>query len=448
MRVAFRFSWPGWLCLLVALSLGAAGPLFAASPPRFNIELASPESENLPPVLLGIDVLEARGFAPVKGRRLGLLTHPAGVNRRGLSTLEVLRRAPGVTLVALFAPEHGIHGDAPANATIPDSTDSRTGLPVFSLYGATRKPTRAMLAGIDLLIIDLQDIGSRSYTFVSAMRRAVEGCFEHGVEVMVLDRPNPLGGLKADGPLLDAALSRNNYVGAFRVPYVHGLTIGELARMMTEAPSLDFPEVIRNRGKLTVIPMQGWTRSMRWPDTGLKWVPTSGLLPDWESVQGYPMTGLATFWDPPRMDIGFRHGVGVKHPFRGLSFKGVGVDVLESELRALQVPGIRFRRVNAPDREGRPMQGIHIDIVDEATWRPTELNFHLMRLACKLSGQNPFTAAPGRSFNLFLLHLGSIAFHEDLAAHGAAVDIEGWLQRWHRQAEIYRHQSMKYWLYW
>jgi uncharacterized protein YbbC (DUF1343 family) len=451
MRGAIRFSWPGWLGLgavLLGAAPGASGQSPAITPPRFSIKLSSPEDGQLPPVMLGIDVLEARGFGPIRGRRVGLLTHPAGVNRRGVSTIEVMRRAPGVELVALYAPEHGIHGDAPANAVITDTIDPRTRLPVFSLYGANRKPTRAMLAGIEVLVIDLQDIGTRSYTFVSAMRRALEGCFEHGVEVVVLDRPNPLGGLTVDGPLLDAALARNNYVGAFRVPYVHGLTIGELARMTKEAPSLDLPDALRSRGKLTVIPMQGWTRSMRWPDTGLKWIATSGLLRDWEAVQGYPMTGLATFWDPPGVDIGFRHGVGTGFPFRGLSFKGASLEVLESELRSLQVPGIQFRRAAAPDREGRRMQGIHVDIVEPDAWRPTELNFHLMRLACRLSGQNPFAPAPGRNFSLFLLHLGSIAFHEDLAAKGAEVDIGNWLQIWRKQAEIYQRQSMKYWLYW
>lgn len=436
------------IAALGALGLGAGEATKPVEPaaPQFKIELARPPAAK-PRVMLGIDVLEADGFAALQGRRVGLLTHPAGVDRAGRSTIDVLRHAPGVKLVALFGPEHGIYGDAAANAPIANSVDPKTGLPVYSLFGGTRKPTKAMLRGIDALVIDLQDIGSRSYTFASAMRRALEGCFENDVEVIVLDRPNPLGGIKVGGPLLDAAWSRQNYVGAFRVPYVHGLTIGELARMTKGAPSPDFPEAIRQRGKLTVIAMRGWERSMRWPETGLTWVPTSGLLPDWEAVQGYPMTGLATFWDPPRMDIGFRHGLGPNFPYRGLSFKGVSLDTLERELRALNVPGVKFRRIQTSDREGRPMSGMYVDIVDYDAWQPTELNAHLMKLACRLSGTNPFAAVPGRKFDLFLRHLGSASFLAALARDGADVDVSAWIQRWREEAAIYRQQSRKYWLY-
>jgi uncharacterized protein YbbC (DUF1343 family) len=447
---AERNIWLGWPALLLAFVTAFGGVAGAATPPaavpQFKIEIA-PATPATSRVMLGIDVLEANGFAELRGKKVGLLTHPAGVDRTGRSTIEVLRHAPGVKLVALFGPEHGIRGDAAANADVANSVDAATGLPVFSLFGGTRKPTKPMLRGIDVFVIDLQDIGSRSYTFTSAMRRALEGCFENDVEVIVLDRPNPLGGVKVAGPLLDVAWSHQNYVGAFRVPYVHGLTIGELARMTKGAPSPDFPDAIRQRGKLTVIPMRGWDRTMRWPETGLKWVPTSGLLPDWEAVQGYPMVGLATFWDPPRMDIGFRHGLGPNFPYRGLSFKGVSLDVLERELRALDVPGVRFRRVQTVDRQGQPMAGMYVDIVDYEAWQPTELNVHLMKLACRLGGANPFTAAPGRNFDLFLRHLGSAAFLAALAHDGANLDARAWMRRWQEEAAIYRRQSRKYWLY-
>ena len=242
------------------------------------------------PVMLGIDVLVADGFDAVKGKRIGLLTHPAGVNRRGERTIDVLRRAPGVKLVALYGPEHGINGDVPAATNVPDSVDQRTGLPVFSVYGRYRKPTKAMLKGLDAMVIDLQDIGTRSYTFVNVMKWTMESCFENNVEVIILDRPNPLGGLKVDGPLLDAKLAVNNGVGAFRVPYVHGLTIGELARLAKdEQPpgGLAVSDAVRAHGKLTVIPMRGWTRAMRWPETGLAWVPTSnGIASRWRSSRG------------------------------------------------------------------------------------------------------------------------------------------------------------------
>jgi uncharacterized protein YbbC (DUF1343 family) len=463
--VARLFTLPNLLSLLVPL-LGLIGcsstqpptqaaaptrPLFTPPTPTIVVP-ASPgrSTTGLPRVMLGIDVLEADGFAAVKGKRLGLLTHPAGVNRRGVQTVEVLRRAPGVRLVALYGPEHGIYADAPAEIKIGNSVDKRTGLPVFSVYGQYRRPTKEMLKGIDAMVVDLQDIGTRSYTYVSAMKWTMEACFENNIEVIVLDRPNPLGGLKVDGPPLDAQWAAKNYVGAFRVPYVHGLTIGELARLAKEAPGvMEVPEAVRARGKLTVVPMRGWTRSMRWPETGLTFVPTSPAIQDWAAVQGYPMVGLGTYVDNRvNVDIGLTHGVGRSYPFRGLSHRTVKLEVLEKELRDLKMPGIQFRRVSAPGRDGKPATGLYIEITDYDDWRPVELNFHLMRIACKLAApRNPFAAAPGRNFSGFMRHMGSQGFMNDLAAKGARVDVDAWVRTWREQAKVYQEQSKRYWLY-
>jgi uncharacterized protein YbbC (DUF1343 family) len=392
------------------------------------------------PVMLGIDVLEAQGFAAVKGKRIGLLTHPAGVNRRGESTITVLRRAPGVKVVALYGPEHGIYGSAPAEALLTDTIDPRTGLPVFSLYGKFRKPTKSQLAGIDAMVIDLQDIGTRSYTFVSAMKLTMEACFENNIEVIVLDRPNPLGGLKVDGPLLDPKWT--SYVGEFRVPYVHGLTIAELARMAKEAPRvLDVPDDVRARGRLTIIPMNGWRRSMRWPETGLKWIPTSPYIQDFAAVEGYPMLGLGCYLG------GFTHGVGKSYPFRGLSHNGIKLDVLEKELRALRLPGLKFRRISAPDRKGKPAIGLYAEITDYDEWRPTELSFYLMKLACKYEAKNPFLTAPVGQANGFLRHMGSEAFFRALQRDGARVDVAAFIAEWHKADLIYQQQTKRYWLY-
>ncbi|HND60165.1 MAG TPA: DUF1343 domain-containing protein [Opitutaceae bacterium] len=399
------------------------------------------------PVMLGIDVLESQGFAAVKGKRIGLLTHPAGVNRRGESTIDVLRRAPGVKLVALYGPEHGIYGDEAAEVQIPDRRDKRTGLPVFSIYGKYQRPTKGQLKNLDAMVIDLQDIGSRSYTFVSAMRYTMEACFENNVEVIILDRPNPLGGLKVDGPPLDAKWT--SYVGAFRVPYVHGLTIGELAKMAKEAPGvLAVSDAVRQRGRLTVVPMRGWRRSMRWTETGLTWVPTSAYIQDFAAVLGYPMVGLGAFWNPPKIDTGFRHGIGKSYPFRGLSHRSVKIDQVEKELRALGLAGLQFRRVSAPDRDGKPAVGLFIEITDYDDWRPTELNFHLLRLACKFDPKgNPFTPGPGRDFSGFLRHMGSEEFLRALQRDGAKVDVAKFLADWAARDKIYQEQSKKYWLY-
>ncbi len=428
--------------------------VFYTPPPSLAAE---PHGEKHANVMLGIDVLEAEGFAPLKGKRIGLLTHPAGVDRRGVSTVEVLAHAPGVKLVALFGPEHGIYGDAPAATLVANTVDKRTGLPVYSLYGKgcpTNRPSKEMLKGIDALVIDLQDIGTRSYTFVNAMKWAMEGCFQYGVEVIVLDRPNPLGGLKVSGPLLDAAWCdthlHRNAVGAFCVPYVHGLTIGELAKMAKDLrpPSgLDLPEKVRTRGKLTVIPMRGWTRSMRWTETGLNWVPTSPLVADFAAVQGYPMVGLGAFWDAPRIDTGFRHGVGKSYPFRGISHRTAKIEVVQRELSAYTLPGLQFRTVSAPDKDGKPATGLYVEIADYDAWDPTELNFVLMKIACKLEPLNPFLPAPGRDFKGFLRHMGCEAFFRALQHDGARIDIDAWLKQWREQDRVYQLESKKYWLY-
>ncbi len=313
----------GALLLVAGCGTGPSKPAPAPAPAPFLPPTPAPPAPKppepagpevtLPPVMLGIDVLEAEKFAAVAGKKIGLLTHPAGVNRRGESTINVLRRAPNVKLVALFGPEHGINGDAKAGDNIADTVDRRTGLPVYSLHGKTRKPTKEMLKGLDAVLVDLQDIGARSYTFISWMRYTMEACFENGVEVIVLDRPNPLGGLKVDGPPLDPEWV--SYVGAFRVPYVHGLTMGELAKLAKQTPGvLAVTERVRNRGKLTVVPMRGWTRSMLWPDTGLRWVPTSPFVPDFNAVVGYAMVGLGT-------EIGgWTSGIGTFYPFRGIGY--------------------------------------------------------------------------------------------------------------------------------
>ena len=197
---------------------------------------------------------------------------------------------------------------------IDDKVDPRTGLPVYSLYGKYRSPTAKMLQGLDAMVVDLQDVGVRSYTYVSCMLRTMEACFQHGVEVVILDRPNPLGGRKVDGPLLDKEW--RSYVGDFFVPYVHGLTIAELARMAKHTPGwMRVTESQRRSGKLTVIPMENWNRDMQWPATGLQWTATSPYIPNLSAVLGYSMTGLGA------QVGGFSHGIGTLIHFASCASK-------------------------------------------------------------------------------------------------------------------------------
>jgi uncharacterized protein YbbC (DUF1343 family) len=440
----------------VVLGLGCSSKSSRATPPPAAANAIAPPlppftlpplpSPVLPVVMTGIDVLEAQNFAPLAGKKVGLLTHAAGVNRRGDSTVDVLRRARNLKLVALFAPEHGLDGTEKAGANLADTVDKRTGLPVYSLHGKNRRPTKQQLATIDALVIDLQDIGVRSYTFNVVMRYALEACFTHGVEAVVLDRPNPLGGLKVDGPPLDKELMSG--VGGFRVPYVHGLTIGELAKMAKEAPGvLEVPDAVRARGRLTVVPMQGWRRTMRWPDTGLRFVPTSPLVQDFAAVIGYAMTGLGC------LETGFTHGIGKAHPFRGLAYNGRTPsqrrmpDQLIKDLGALKLPGLNFAKVDVSGNNGKPATGVYVEVTDWDAWRPTELSFHLMRLACRYDPPNPFTTFTREKARTFNIHVGSMAWWQALRRDGAKVDIEGFLRDWRAKAQVYQQQSRKYWLY-
>ena len=419
----------------------------ALPPPRPAPASSIPRVEVPAGVLLGIDVLEHSNFLLLRGKRIGLLTHPAGVDRRGISTVEVLHHAPGVRLVALFATEHGLWNNVAGGKHFTDAVDARTGLPVYSLYTGSPSvptPSSSQLKGIDAMVIDLQDIGSRSYTFSGTMKTVMEACFRHKVEVIILDRPNPLGGLKVDGPMPDPAIVGASLVCEFPVPYVHGLTMGELARLAYGTPGvLQVKEAERLRGKLTIIPMVGWRRSMRWTETGLAWVPTSPYISDFAAVMGYPMTGLGC----PDFDS-FRNGIGSQYPFRGISNLLVKPDIVARELRALNLPGLNFRQVSVPNaRTGKPGTGLYIEVVDWDELHPTDLNFYLMKLACKLEPRNPFAHLTKMQESKFLHEMGCTALYRDLAAHGARVDIDAYIRLWRAQDAQYQQRSRRFWLY-
>jgi uncharacterized protein YbbC (DUF1343 family) len=424
---------------------GLAGTNATAAAPRPPPGPAwLPRFAGLHRVLTGIDVAADGGFLVMRGKRIGLLTHPAAVDRNGVSTVEVLRHAPGVKLVALFATEHGIWNTIPAGQHFPDTIDPRTGLRVYSLYnGHGAQPSAAQLRGLDALVIDLQDVGVRGYTFAGTMKEVMEGCFKHHVEVIVLDRPDPLGGLKMDGPLPDPGVVGASLVCEFPVPYVHGLTMGELARLAKGTPGLlrVTPEQLQ-RGRLTVVPMVGWRRAMRWPETGLPWRSTSPAIPDFQAVVGFAMTGLGC------EITHFRHGADNQYWFRGISNAEIKPEVVARELRALRLPGLNYREISVPNpRTGKPGGVLYIEVTDWDEWRPTELSFYLMKLACQWEPRNPYAYAKKDELTTFLHEMGSAALIRDLAGRGARTDIAAYLRRWWADDRVYAEQSRRFWIY-
>ena len=295
-----------------------------------------------------------------------------------------------------------------------------------------------MLVGLDALVIDLQDVGVRSYTYVSCMRYAMEACFENGVEVVILDRPNPLGGLKVDGPSLDREW--RSYVGAFQVPYVHGLTIAELARIAKHTPGcMETSEHIRKNGKLTVIPMRGWRRDMLWTKTGLRWVPTSPYIPDLSAVLGYAMTGLGA------QEGGFSHGIGTPYPFRLLRYEGKSPEQIKAALESKRIPGLSYRIVKTLSATGTPLSGVYVSVTNWDRARPTELSFHMMRLAVVWSSSNPFAAS--KNPGLFNKHVGSTAWWDEINLRGAGARVDAFVDQWVEQARNFQQQAKRYWIY-
>ena len=251
----------------------------------FFLTLLSALSLGIPSVRaveLGIDVLEHNNFDLLRGKRVGLVTNQTGVDSAGVKTRMILKRH--VKLVALYTPEHGLDGTEKAGVEVRSRRDPLTGLTAYSLYGDTRKPTAKMLEGIDVLVYDMQDIGCRSYTYISTMGKCLEACAEQGKEFVVLDRPNPLGGNRVEGQGIESKWI--SFVGQFPVPYVHGMTVGELA-LMANAKGWMGP-----KAKLQVVKMRGWSRSMTWPMTGLRWVPPSPNIPNEMSPNYYVITGV------------------------------------------------------------------------------------------------------------------------------------------------------------
>ena len=386
-------------------------------------------------VKTGIEVLKEQHFKLLEGKRVGLITNPTGVDNDLRLTADILHEAPNVQLVALYAPEHGIRGEAHAGEQVADLRDTRTGLPVHSLHGKHRKPTPEMLQGVDVLVYDIQDIGCRSYTYISTLGLAMQAAAECGVEFVVLDRPNPLGGRKVEGgPVEEGFVS---FVSQFNIPYLYGLTCGELARLLNGEGMTGKP------CRLTVVPMQGWTRDMTYADTGLAWVPPSPHIPQPLSALLYPASGIVG-------ELGYLSiGVGYTQPFQLFAAEWIQADSLADCLNALRLPGVTFRPVHFKPfystGQGRPMQGVQVHLTDYAAARLTEIQFYVMQeVAALYPDRTVFDHADPSRFAMFDRVCGTDSIRLAFARRNRVDDIR---TLWTRGTEAFRALSKKYYLY-
>ncbi len=331
-----------------ALALGLFGSL------AWNVNAA---------VSLGIDELEKSNFAVLQGKRVGLVTNPSGADSRGRSAVDVLYHGSGFHLVKLFGPEHGLYGVVGAGREYGDTRDRRTGLPVYALYNTPngadhRHPTREMFSGLDAIVYDVQDLGNRSYTFISTLGYVMDEAAKDGIEVIVLDRPDPLGGVRIEGPRLDSSF-KPSFVGLYDIPYVYGLTPGELA-LWINARYLARP------CHLTVVAMRGWTRPMVWEDTGLRWIATSPNIPTIAAARAYTATGCLG-------EIGIESGCGGPHPFQVVLGRGWNASAVTNRFNSLGIPGVRAHPWGAGSDTG-----MFLNIDPHNSGNLTAINFEVL----------------------------------------------------------------------
>ena len=394
------------------------------------------------PVMPGVEVLKEIGFEGLVGKRVGLVTNPSGVDRELTSTIDILYNAPGVKLVALYGPEHGVRGDVYAGDKVNDAVDEATGLPVYSLYGATRQPTAEMLKGIDVMVYDIQDVGVRSYTFISTLGLVMRTCAELGIEVMVLDRPNPLGGNKIEGCYVEGPFY--SFVSQYKIPYVYGLTVGEVAQMINEEGL--------NRGqkgdlaplkcKLTVVPMKGWKRDMLFEDTRLPWVLPSPNIPYKDSAIHYASSGICGEL------YGFLNiGVGYTLPFQTFAAPWMDAVRLKNQLDSYDIPGVAFRTIwykpLSGSLKGQLVQGVQYFFTDYEAARITEIQFHVMQAVAEIyPDKRAFEVISG--YGLFDKVCGTDFIRTEISKRYLFDDIK---EYWRKDETEFRALSQKYHLY-
>ena len=388
-----------------------------------------------PKVKTGIEVLCDNNFKILQGKRVGLITNPTGVDSQLKSTVDILNEAPGVKLVALYGPEHGVRGDVYAGDKVETTIDKQTGIPVYSLYGKTRKANAEMLKDVDVLVYDIQDIGCRSYTYISTMGLAMEAAAENNIEFVVLDRPNPVGGLKVEGNLAEDKFI--SFVSQFKIPYLYGLTCGELAKL------LNGEKMLGTQCKLTVVPMKGWKRKMTFDQTGLPWVLTSPHVPHATSSFYYAASGILGEFS--FMSI----GVGYTLPFQLFAKDSIDAFALSQRLNDLHLPGVLFRPIFLKPfyavGQGKNYSGVQFYLTDYKKVRLTEIQFYVMQEMAELyPDKKCFGPDTEKRYDMFDKVCGSDQIRLLMSKNMNVADM---LPYWRKDEAAFQLLSKRYYLY-
>lgn len=418
--------------LVIAISFLLAGCAPTAQP-----------AGSAPDVKTGIEVLRDNGFKELQGKRVGLVTNPTGVDRNLVSTVDILANAEGVELVALYGPEHGVRGNVHAGGHVDSSVDPATGLPVYSLYGATRKPTKEMLDSIDVIVYDIQDNGCRSFTYISTLGLLMEAAAEYDKELMVLDRPNPLGGNKVEGCYVEPGYF--SFVSQFKIPYLYGLTVGELATLLNEEGL-----VVGEKGdkepfkcRLTVIPMEGWNRDMLYADTKLPWVLPSPHVPQPESAIYYPASGILG-------ELGYMSiGIGYTLPFQLFAAPWIDAEKLAAALNGRGIEGVRFRPLYIQPfysaHAGENLGGVQMYVTDFNKAELTAIQFQVLEAVAELYPEKKvFDNANQGRYRMFDQVCGTNYIRETFAKNNKYSDIQ---EYWNKDVAAFKELSAKYYLY-
>lgn len=385
-------------------------------------------------VKTGIEVLKANNFKQLEGKRVGLVTNPTGVDNSLKSDVDILHEAANVKLVALFGPEHGVRGNVHAGDHVGNAADPTTGVPVYSLYGKSRIPSKEMLQGIDVLVYDIQDIGCRSFTYISTLGNIMKAAAENGIKVMVLDRPNPLGGEKVEGNLAeDDCLS---FVSAFKIPYVYGLTPGEVALL------LNGENMLGAKCDLEVVKMKGWKRKMTYDQTGLQWVLPSPHIPHASSAPYYSVSGIVGELDSISI------GVGYTMPFQMFGAPWIDAPVLAQRLNALNLPGVMFRPIYYKPfyafGKGQDLQGVQVYLTDYRKATLTNIQFYVLQELYSLYPDHDVLAQCTKRHAMFDKVCGSKQIRQLFMKRHKWEDVKPY---WEKDAEAFKQLAKKYWLY-